>query len=291
MNPLTITKAFRNAFLFSLSLLCGVAAWADLMLHPTRVVLEANERAAQVQLINRGQKPASYRISVVNRRMTDNGEIVDAETPQPGELFSKDMIRYSPRQVTIQPGETQTVRISVRKPAGLAVGEYRSHLQFDRLPDVDGASNLEQASEAEAGKMSIKLTALVGASIPLIVRHGETTASITLDNLAIENTPPVAGTKEPKPESFQLKFHANRTGNRSVFGNLVVQYTPLGGSPIEVSKVNGVAVYVPNTLRVVRLPLKLPDGLALKGGTLTLRYDQRTEDGGKNIATATLTVP
>jgi P pilus assembly chaperone PapD len=288
MTSIRLFYKVCTAFIWGLCLLVSTSAKADLMLHPTRIVLAANERAAQVQLINRGKKVASYRITLVNRRMTETGDIVPVETALPGELFSKDMIRYSPRQVTIQPGETQTVRISVRKPAGLAAGEYRSHLQFDRLPDVEGASNLEQAAEAESGKMSIKLSALVGASIPLIVRHGETSAKVELNNLAIEKTP---ATAEVKEESLQLKFHANRVGNSSVFGNLVVEYRPPSGSPIEVSKVTGVAVYAPNPFRVIKLPIKTTDGTELKGGLLTLRYDERAEDGGKNIATATLAVP
>jgi len=275
------------AALFAGNLL-PLPALADLMLYPTRVELQANQRAAQVELVNRGQTPESYRIVVVNRRMTETGSIVAADTAEPGEQFATDMLRYSPRQVTLKAGESQTVRISVRKPAGLAVGEYRSHLQFDRLPDAEGSTDLEQAIKTEPGQMSIKLTALIGASIPVIVRHGETSASVTLDSLAIERATPAAGAAEAAP---LLTFRMNRSGNRSVYGNLSATYTPPGGQPVELAKVSGVAVYVPNALRTAKLPLKLPEGLALKGGVIALRYDQRAEDGGKPMAQATLAVP
>jgi len=279
---------FRRGLLAGLALLAPLPALADLMLYPTRVSLEANQRAAQVQLVNRGQKPESYRISLVNRRMTVTGQIVAADTPEPGEQFAQDLVRYSPRQVTLQPGEAQTVRISVRKPAGLAAGEYRSHLQFDRLPDAEGSTDLEQATKAEPGQVSIRLTALIGASIPVIVRHGDNAATVTLDTLALERTAPAAGAAEGAP---LLSFHMQRSGNRSVYGNLTASYTAPGGRPVEVGKVGGVAVYVPNALRTAKLPLRLPEGLALQGGVITLRYDQRTEDGGKPMAQATLAVP
>ena len=268
--------------------LAPLPALADLMLYPARITLETNQRVAKLQLVNQGLQPNSYRISVVNRRMTETGQIVAAGTPEPGEQFAQDLIRYSPRQVTLQPGEAQTVRISVRKPAGLAAGEYRSHLQFERLPDAEGRSDLTQATHEESVQTSIKLTALIGASIPVIVRHGDTAATVTLDTLALERAIPVASTAEGAP---LLSFHMNRSGNRSVYGNLSASYTPPGGRPLEVGAVNGVAVYVPNALRTAKLPLSLPQGLALRGGVITLRYEQRAEDGGKPMAQATIAVP
>lgn len=274
--------------LLALLALAPLAARADLMLYPTRIELERHQRAAQVEIVNRGQKPESYRIRLVNRRMTETGQIVDADTPAEGENPATELLRHSPRQVTLQPGESQTVRVNVRRPAGLADGEYRSHLQFDRLPDAEGAADLEQAAKAEPGQIAIRLTALIGASIPVIVRQGETRAEVALDGLTLEPPASNAGVADGLP---LLSFRMNRSGNRSVYGNLSVTYTPPGGRAVEVSRVNGVAVYVPNPLRVVRLPLRLPEGLSLRGGQLRLAYDQRPEDGGRPLAAATLTVP
>jgi hypothetical protein len=266
-------------------------AMADLMLYPTRIEMEKNQRAAQVELINRGLAPESYRISIVNRRMTETGEIVSADSAdsaEPNELFATEMLRYSPRQVTLKPGESQTVRISLRKPADLSNGEYRSHLQFDRLPDVEGSSDIEQAMSPSTSQIAIRLTALIGASIPVIVRHGETSAKVWLDSLVLEPGVKVVGQVDGPP---LLAFHLNRSGNRSVYGNLLATYTPPGGKPIDVGQVNGVAVYVPNALRVAKLPTKLPEGTVLKGGLLQLTYSQRPEDGGKLMAQATLNLP
>jgi len=269
------------------ALVLPLPALADLMLYPTRLELERNQRAAQVEIVNRGQKPESYRINLVNRRMTETGQIVPADTPEPDERFAQELLRYSPRQVTLQPGESQTVRVSVRRPAGLAAGEYRSHLQFDRLPDAEGSADLEQAAQLEPGQVAIKLTALIGASIPVIVRQGDTSASVALEQLALELPAPSAAPATPP----LLSFHMLRSGNRSVYGNLSATYTPPGGQPLEVGKINGVAVYVPNALRTAKLPLRLPEGMALRGGVLQLSYNQRPEDGGKPMAQATLAVP
>ncbi len=277
-----ITNRYRkliNLLFVCLALLLTTKlALADLMIYPTRLVIEKNQRATQVEIINRGQKPETYRINVVNRRMTDTGDIVEAKEVQAGENFADAMLRYSPRQVTLRPGVAQTVRISVRKPADLTVGEYRSHIQFDRVPDAEGKSSLENLAKPEAGQISIFIQAFIGVSIPIIIRHGETMANVTIDGIVLE---PKKDTEAPV-----LNFNINRTGNRSVYGDLVVNYTPVNGKSIEVARVGGLAVYVPNAIRKTRMAIKLPEGLNLQGGLLHIDYLETA--GGKLIAQAGL---
>lgn len=258
-------------------------AWADLSLFPTRVVLEPNQRAAQVELMNSGNAPETYRINLVNRRMGDAGEFMAMDGAAPGHLFADALLRYSPRQVTVQPGSSQTVRILVRKPADLEAGEYRSHLQFDRVADSTDANSIEQASQPDSKAIGVVLTALVGASIPIIVRHGETQASVTLSDLVLL---PAAGTGSPA-----LDFQINRSGTRSVYGDLVVRFTPRDGAPVELAKAGALAVYVPNLLRRARLSLQVPPGTALAGGNLTVSYRDRAEAGGKLLAESSLPLP
>jgi hypothetical protein len=170
------------------------------------------------------------------------------------------------------------VRISIRKPAELADGEYRSHLQFDRVPDAEGQSNLENLAKPESGQIAIVLQALVGASIPVIVRHGDTSSSVTLDGVQI------APAKDKN--ELMLDFNINRKGNRSVYGDVVVNYQSADGKLVEVAKVAGLAVYVPNALRKAKLPLKFPEGISPKGGILQINYLDRPDAGGKLIAQA-----
>ncbi|HEV7577325.1 MAG TPA: molecular chaperone [Caldimonas sp.] len=264
-------------------LMAPLAARADLMLFPTRIVFDKNQRAAQVELINQGLTAETYRISVVNRRMTDNGEITAADTPGEGEQFADAMLRYSPRQVTIAPGSSQTVRMLLRKPADLAPGEYRSHLQFDRVADPVGNTSVETQADSDGKRVGVVLTALVGASIPVIVREGSTQASVTLAQLAFD-----ARAKESPPI---LAFEIHRDGNRSIYGDLIVTFTPRGGAPIDAAKAGGVAVYVPNAFRRMRMALQIPAGTSLSGGTLRVVYRERADTGGKSLAEASTVLP
>jgi len=256
-------------------------ARAELMLHPTRIVFDKNTRATQIELINNGNIPASYRISLVNRRMTETGQFEAAETAQDGERFADEMLRYSPRQITLQPGTAQTVRVMLRKPAELAEGEYRSHLQFDKLPDVEGSASIERRG-ADATQIGVVLNALVGASVPVIVRHGALDTRVKLAGLAL-------GTIDARHAQLALQFE--REGNGSVYGDVSVTFTPNNGKPHSLARVGGIAVYTPNRTRTTTLPLQVPEGLALAAGTLEVSYRDRPEAGGKLLAQASLNLP
>lgn len=272
-------RAPRALFLGLLLMLCS-SAHADLMLHPTRIVFEKNQRAAQVELINSGTKPASYRISLVNRRMTEAGQLEPAETAAQGEHFADSMLRYSPRQVTLQPGTAQTVRVMLRKPADLAEGEYRSHLLFDKLPDVEGSASVENVN-AEGG-IGIMLHTLVGASAPVIVRHGNVAATVNLGGLALQ---------KDTAQGQLLSIRFEREGTASVYGDISVTFTPHGGKPRSLGQITGIAVYTPNRIRLATLPLQVPSDMKLAGGKLDVVFRDRPEAGGKLLAQASLMLP
>ena len=263
----------------SLLALCAPAR-AELMLHPTRIVFEQNQRAAQIELINNGTRPASYRIALVNRRMTDAGQFEPADSPGPGERFADSMLRYSPRQITLQPGTAQTVRVMLRKPAGLAEGEYRSHLLFDKLPDAEGENSIEQRGQNSG--IGVVVNALVGASVPVIVRHGKVDASVKLSGLAVQYD----ATRRPL-----LAMRFEREGGSSVYGDVSVSFTPRGGKTHTVGQVGGIAVYTPNRVRQAALPLQLPAGVSLAAGSLEVVFRERPEAGGRQLAQASLALP
>jgi P pilus assembly chaperone PapD len=274
----SIARRSMHALLLLAALLFGQAARADLMLYPTRVVFEKNQRASQIELINSGTEPATYRLSIINRRMSEAGEFVPIDTPAPGELLAEPMVRFSPRQITLQPGTSQTVRVMLRKPAELADGEYRSHLHFEKLPPVKTNSVEDKPG---AGGIGVTITALVGASVPVIVRHGATSASVALSNLQLQGT--------PAAPALAMRFA--RSGNASVYGDLDVTFTPHGGAAQPVGKIGGIAVYAPNATRQATLPLQVPPTLALARGTLAVTFRERAEAGGAVLAQASLALP
>lgn len=254
---------------FAMNLMAG-----ELMVHPTRVVLEGTARTAQIDLINSGTEPMTYRVSVVNRRMTETGDFAPVDRPAAGEQFADEMIRVSPRQVVLQPGVAQAVRLQLRKPAELPDGEYRTHLIFKALPPTESTTAAQAVADPES--LDIQLTAIYSVSIPVIVRHGATSASVTMGDVEVRRTP--SGTPA-------VAVTIGRSGTRSVYGDLTVS---LGNGRV-VGRANGIAVYTPNATRRVLLPLPaLPGGVPR--GELRVAFAERPEQRGKASAEATLTV-
>lgn len=274
--PAAKTFFCRDVLISFLFLLNAAPVFAELMLYPTRIVIEGNQRTAQVQLINNSTESKTYRIALVNQRMSETGSFSDVTEPLPGEYFADEMVRFSPRQVTLAPGAGQTVRIMVRKPANLAPGEYRSHLLFSQQPDAVGGNNIETQQDRKKG-IGVMITALIGASIPVIVRHGKLDAEVTLSHLDLQS---------PEQAPF-LALWMERSGNRSVYGDLAVTFTPKNGAETVIARANGVAVYSPNLVRRVRLAL---GDKPLTNGSLKVTFQEPAEAGGKLLAEATLQV-
>lgn len=236
----------------------------ELMVHPTRLVFDGNTRTAQVDVINSGTETMTYRISVIRRRMTETGDFVAVDEPANGERFSDEMIRFSPRQVVLPPGVAQAVRLQIRKPADLEEGEYRAHLLFQALPPVESDGGDQPA--AQTNELEINLHAVYSVSIPVIVRHGSTSAAVAIRDLAVRND--------------AVTFTLGRTGTRSVYGDLIVSLRNARGVDRVIARANGVAVYTPNATRRVRLPLG-PQLLPLPAGELHVSFTERKEQSNR----------
>src|SRR5881392_906699 len=138
------------------------AGVGDLLVAPTRLVLDGR-KGAEVILNNIGDEPATYRVSVEFRRMTEKGDLVDVATPSATDKAAQDMIVYAPRKVTLAPHEPQAIRIAARAPQGLPDGEYRVHMLFRAIPPATPVA----ATDGEKPKgVQFKLTPIYGVTIP-----------------------------------------------------------------------------------------------------------------------------
>lgn len=251
---------------------------------PTRIVFEGRDRSAEVILVNTASSPATFRISFKNMRMLEDGSYEDIEEPGQGELFADKMIRYSPRQVTLEPGVAQTVRLLLRKPANLATGEYRSHLLFQTIPPETAGQDIEDP-DLEEQEIRVRITTVFGVTIPITVRQGELSATVAIAGLAL--SPP-----ENPDEPAMLSFRLNRTGNRTVSGEVEVTYkSSKEGDEYIVGLVRGIAVLSPYPMRTVKFPLRPPEELVIQNGRLHIVYRSRPEEGSEILAEADLQIP
>jgi hypothetical protein len=174
------------------------------------------------------------------------------------------------------------VRLQVRKPADLPPGEYRSHLLLYAIPIDEGtAPGIPELTDKEIG---IRLIPISRVSIPVIVREGELAATAALGDLAVQ-----PGSADTAPS---LSFDLRRGGERSLYGDVTVTYVPAdGGSARVVGEIKGLAVYTPNEVRRVRMPLHPPPGTELAKGALEVRFAESRDGRSAAQAEAAVALP
>jgi len=287
-TPLAKPRGFRPAVLLLLPILAVASpatfAGAQVSISPTRVVFEGRTRTASVTLINRGNEASTFRISFEHKRMTEDGQFETIKNPKPGEIFSDQMIRYSPRQVDLPPGQSQVVRLLLRKPPNLADGEYRSHMLFREVPEQSSQSIEQQTGKQK--QMIISIKPVLGISIPVIVRQGNTSAEAQLVKNELQNI-------SPDMTKGMLVLKIKRTGNSSVYGDILATYHKNDNDKkgVIVAQVNGIAVYTPNDTRTLNLPVQAPAGIKLGGGRIDVVYRTSPKEGNKVLAQGYAEVP
>jgi hypothetical protein len=236
-------------------------AQGNLLITPSRVVFDGTTTSEVINLANTGNDTARYLVSFIQYKMTEDGAFVEIATPEKGQNFASDYVRYFPRNVVLGPKESQVVKVQATKMRQLKPGEYRSHLYFRSVPDQKPLGEEEILTDTTA--ISVKLTPVFGITIPVIIKVGESTAQVSISDLSFS-------TMKNRPA---LTITLSRSGNMSVFGNLAVKYTTPQGETNQVGFVKGVAVYTPNTLRKITIPLTFPDGIDPDGsGKIKVTY-------------------
>ncbi len=253
------------------------AGAGDLLVSPARVILDAKTRSMELILSNRGGASGTYRIRLAQMVMTADGGIENAPAAPAGSTDPTELVRFAPHQVTLEPGQTQVLRVMARKPADLADGEYRVHMIFQAVPP-DLAGTTEPPKEKAKG-VSIRLVAIMNLGIPIIIRQGELVVKTGLADLQLRH----------EQTQDVLSFRLTRTGNASTYGNLKATFHPKDGKSITLGEMVGVAVYPPLEARNVKMPLRLPQGMVLKSGILRLSF--QTEDKVAPEAEAQLEIP
>ena len=243
------------------------AGIGDLLVAPTRIVLDGR-KGAEIILNNIGEEPATYRVSVEFRRMTEDGGLVDVAAPSPEDQKAADMIVYAPRKVVLAPRQPQAIRIRAVPPQGLPDGEYRIHLLFRAIPP---ANPVVRAAAAQPEKgLRFQLTPVYGVTIPIIVRLGNLRVAAGISNVQLT---------EKNGKAF-VSLDISRNGDRSTFGEVRVLKSG-AKSPIAIQK--AVAIYKEIGVRRVSVPV---DGAykASAAGPVTVQYVETFEDGSHVIA-------
>ena len=276
-----------TCLLLTLGILFPHASWvnrAEVLLLPTRVVMENGDRFTTVVVKNTGNATGDFSASLIDMEMKEDGLVAELGEGKADPLSAIPYLRIAPKSITLKPGETQNVRLMVRKPENLPLGEYRSHLRVSLDND-----NVEGTAEAAADPFNpsktpeahIAVKANLVLVIPVIVRNGETTLSMKMI------APKITHDDKGKPS---LTLTLLREGTRSSMGDFAITYTGSDGHAQLIKSFPGVPVYRPLDKRTVSIALDdIPKGIDLSHGKLDIVYTAQVKEGtGDKLAEATL---
>jgi hypothetical protein len=238
------------------------ASGANLNISPKRVTFDRNHRAATVYIFNQGSGPGTFDISLIDRVMMPDGQILpvsDAQAKPDTKAVAdrvqsaQSLLQVAPRRVTLAPGQGQTVRLRVvGAPSDPNVNELRTHLTIATLPPRDAGTTADAAAaNSTTGELKFQINALLGLSIPAIVRLGDPDVRAGLENprVTLEKLNGPNGVLTPT-----LSLDLTRLGPSSLYGNIEVR---VQGQPkmaaLGVSR--GVGVYTEIDRRAMRIPL------------------------------------
>lgn len=259
-------KTFFRYFIFfaviltSLLSSSSVKAQGDLFINPKRIVFEGEKRSQEITLANISNDTSTYMVSFVQIRLKEDGNFEQIEQPDSGQHFADKNLRVFPRTITLGPKETQTIKIQVYQKEKLLAGEYRSHLYFRGVPP--DPATISQKTE-DTKNVSVKLTPVFGITIPVIIRIGEDHTTAALSDLRIEKSENNEGV---------LNLTISRTGNMSLYGDVNVDYISAAGQITRAGFIKGIAVYTPNKLRHIKIPLDNKAGIKIHSGKLQASY-------------------
>lgn len=262
-------------FLMQIIFPVSIKAQGDLLITPRRVVFDGSKRSVDLNLANIGKDSATYAISIIQMRMKEDGGFETITEPDPDQRFADRYVRFFPRSVTLAPNESQVVKIQLQRTTELSDGEYRSHLYFRSVPRLDPLGTPEV--RADSSDIAIRLTPIFGITIPVIIRSGQQSYKIALTDLEL-------GYHEGSGPGLNMTL--NRSGNISVYGDILAEHISPSGKVTRLGIASGVAVYTPNSFR--KFQLNLNGEADLKSGRIRVTYSAPSDVRPEKYAEAYL---
>lgn len=152
-------------------------AWANLLIVPTRVVIQEKQKSASVILINMSNLTTTYQLHWVQKKQMPDGRLINIPSDSAEVRSASTLLKFSPHQITLAANRKQIVRIVLKEPIDFKARELRSHLSFLALSDIeknDFPFNIGPPIQSQFMK---------SFSIPVIIRQGDLNASAKITSI------------------------------------------------------------------------------------------------------------
>ena len=267
-----LNHLFTAFILFSLTIIFISQTYAKLLITPTRVEFSDRERSAKVSLVNTGKKITTYKVFWREQYQDEDGQYIPFKIGERDFPTASKMLRYSPRQVTLKPGERQHIRLALRRPKDLDEGEYRSHLVFQAQPDKNKM----------AKSKGIQLHMNLAFAIPVIVREGEIDVKSAISKVDLIK-------RQHNGKIYTGAYiDIERQGKFSTFANMKVYWRGISKQTEKlIATQENIAVYPENNIKHLVLGFK---NHTTSPGVMRIVYEGAEEFEGQILAEKTITV-
>lgn len=268
----SLYRKFGQMMLVGVIMMTVMPVQADVMVSPLRVYLDDEQRTATVIMRNPSDGPRTYRLEWLEQRLSEDGVYIkykEGETPlhSPASPY----LRLSPRQITVQPGTNQKVRVQLRPKPDMAPGEYRSHLLFSVVPEL---SEPTSTSEIDGGEgMTLMLNMQMSVAIPVVVNY-QVNEVPEVKMVSVDTLPATA-----PGQTAKLSVLLQRTGLAGSFGRVVVEMQLDENSSVErIGMVDNISLFADVSKR--RVPVVLRDAEIPVGAWVRVVYEGMAEYAG-----------
>lgn len=264
--------------LLSAALLLPKIVWAgkaELFIRPTFVELTSRQRSATVTIVNQGDATGVFVISWMEIFMTPQGDLAIGDGVAPWSL--QPHVRYSPRRVTLIPGETQLVKIALRRDKDVPDGEFYSHLKVVTLNDHERSAVDRKVAGDTPLRRTVTIETRSATAIPVIWRNSKSTPRATIESVEID------------PDTSKVVVDVRRIGELSTRGYLHVVRTGTDGTRHELADPMPLVIYPTVERRVITVPLKADFCDADLGIETEVVYSHDLAGGKRNLAAYRIT--
>lgn len=111
------------------------SARSQLSISPEAVVFEEQEFRKTMLISNAGSNTIKFHIRSIELKMVDKGDYEIIECKGTGhDVLARKVLKYTPRVGILRPTQSQTIRLSVRKPLGPKDDQYLCYLIISEMP-------------------------------------------------------------------------------------------------------------------------------------------------------------
>jgi len=246
-----------------LSLCLSESAAADgagLLISAHELIFDRDTRSHSLHLNNRGNRTGVYTLKWVDHTMTEEGRLFTWKEPSQSPWSLQPYIRFSPRRVTLRPGESQRIRVALKSNRSeYEGGELFSHLNILTLNNNLEATTLPNRS-TEGSSAGIEIKTRSGINIPVVWRM-------------MSDQPKAKITVKSTTDS-SLTLNIQRIGRASNRGFLHVMHK-LQGKSVQLGTVQPLIIYANIEERTTTLKFDAP---LPQQGSLEIYYSKNQDN-------------